>query len=77
VLGCWFRASREAPASLEEGLWVECQAKANYEAYRFRGQVKDGRRFGAPPKPYVPPATPAGKLNTPGPAPDVARPTDR
>jgi hypothetical protein len=26
--------------------------------------MKDGRRFGAPPKPYVPPATPAGKLNT-------------
>src|SRR3954447_27054243 len=25
--------------------------------------MKDGRRFGRPPDPYVPPATPAGKIN--------------
>ena len=25
--------------------------------------MKDGRRFGGPPKPYQPPATPAGKVN--------------
>jgi hypothetical protein len=25
--------------------------------------MKDGRRFGGPPKPYRPPATPAGKMN--------------
>ena len=25
--------------------------------------MKDGRRFGAPPKPYQPPATPPGKIN--------------
>jgi hypothetical protein len=25
--------------------------------------MKDGRRFGGPPKPYRPPATPAGKIN--------------
>ena len=49
---------------MEEELWAECQANANYEAYRSRGRMKDGRRFGAPPKPYVPPATPAGKVNT-------------
>ena len=26
--------------------------------------MKDGRRFGGPPKPYTPPATPTGKINT-------------
>jgi hypothetical protein len=26
--------------------------------------MKDGRRFGGPPKPYVPPEEPAGKVNT-------------
>ena len=25
--------------------------------------IKDGRRFGGPPKPYQPPAVPAGKIN--------------
>jgi hypothetical protein len=25
--------------------------------------MKDGRRFGGPPKPYQPPETPAGKIN--------------
>jgi hypothetical protein len=25
--------------------------------------MKDGRRFGGPPKPYQPPAIPAGKVN--------------
>lgn len=48
---------------LEEGLAVECVANAAYEAYRARGVMKDGRRFGAPPKPYQPPDTPAGKVN--------------
>jgi hypothetical protein len=28
-----------------------------------RGVMKDGRRFGRPPKPYQPPATPVGKVN--------------
>ena len=48
---------------LEEELAVECVANAAYEAYRARGVMKDGRRFGAPPKPYQPPDTPAGKVN--------------
>jgi hypothetical protein len=26
--------------------------------------MKDGRRFGGPPKPFTPPETPAGKINT-------------
>jgi hypothetical protein len=39
------------------------QANAAYEAYRARGVMKNGRRFGAPPKPYQPPAVPQGKIN--------------
>jgi hypothetical protein len=34
-----------------------------YEQYRALGRMKDGRRFGTPPKPYQPPALPAGKVN--------------
>jgi transposase len=53
----------ESKRRLEEEHRVECQANAAYEAYRARGVMKDGRRFGRPPKPYRPPATPAGKIN--------------
>jgi hypothetical protein len=42
---------------------VERRANADYEAYRARGVMKDGRRFGGPPKPYQPPETPTGKIN--------------
>ena len=31
--------------------------------YRAAGVMKDGRRFGGPPKPHVPPAEPVGKVN--------------
>ena len=31
--------------------------------YRARGRMKDGRRFGRPPDPYQPPATPEGRIN--------------
>ncbi|MCA1678726.1 MAG: hypothetical protein LC777_07145 [Actinobacteria bacterium] len=34
-----------------------------YEAYRARGVMKNGRRMGAPPKPYGPLATATGKVN--------------
>ena len=54
---------KEAKRRLEEELWTECQANAAYEAYRARGRMKDGRRFGRPPDPYQPPATPAGMIN--------------
>lgn len=54
---------KESKRRLEEELWTECQANAAYEAYRARGVMKDGRRFGGPPKPYQPPATPIGKIN--------------
>ncbi len=49
---------------LAEDLRVEREANEAYEAYRARGVMKDGRRFGGPPKPYVPPEEPAGKVNT-------------
>jgi transposase len=54
---------KESKRRLEEELWAECQANDAYEAWRARGVMRDGRRFGGPPKPYVPPATPAGKVN--------------
>jgi hypothetical protein len=59
------RAKRllEARRRLEEDLAVERRANAEYEAYRARGVMKDGRRFGGPPKPDQPPDTPAGKIN--------------
>jgi transposase len=54
---------REAKHRLEEELATERRANAAYEAYRERGVMRDGRRFGAPPKPYSPPEQPAGKIN--------------
>src|SRR5215204_5483989 len=54
---------KDAKRRLDEQLWTECEANAAYEAYRARGRMKDGRRFGGPPNPYQPPATPAGKVN--------------
>ena len=54
---------REAKRRLEEELWTEVRANRAYEAYRARGQMKDGRRFGRPPDPYQPPATPEGRIN--------------
>ena len=54
---------KEAKRRFDEELDVECRANAAYEAYRARGVMKDGRRFGRPPDPYRPPATPAGKIN--------------
>jgi transposase len=53
-----------AEQRLVEDLAVERDANQAYEAYRTRGVMKDGRRFGGPPKAYVPPAEPAGKVNT-------------
>jgi transposase len=53
----------EGKRRLEEEHEVHCQANEAYEAYRARGVMKDGRRFGGPPKPYRPPDMPAGKVN--------------
>src|SRR5256885_2305425 len=54
---------REAKRRLEEELWSEVRANQAYEAYRGRGRMKDGRRFGRPPDPYQPPGTPEGRVN--------------
>ncbi len=54
----------ESKRRLEEEHRVECDANAAYEAYRARGVMKDGGRFGGPPKPFEPPERPAGKVNT-------------
>ena len=53
----------EAGRRLEEDLAAEVRGNSAYEAYRAQGRMKDGRRFGAPPKPYQPPATPTGTVN--------------
>lgn len=49
---------------LVEDWQTERRANRDYEAYRARGVMKDGRPFGAPPKPYEPPTEPKGKVNT-------------
>src|SRR5919112_1431577 len=54
---------RESKRRLEEELAVERDANAQYEAYRARGRMKDGRRFVRPPNPRRPPTVPAGKVN--------------
>jgi transposase len=42
---------------------TERRANREYEAYRARGVMRDGRRFGRPPDPHTPPAQPEGKIN--------------
>jgi Transposase DDE domain len=42
---------------------AERRANLDYEAYRARGVMRDGRRFGRPPNPHTPPAQPEGKIN--------------
>jgi transposase len=52
-----------AAARLEADLDAERRGNEAYEAYRAHGRMKDGRRFGGPPKPYTPPEIPDGKVN--------------
>jgi transposase len=49
---------------LVEDWQAERRANRDYEAYRARGVMRDGRRFGRPPDPHTPPAQPEGKINT-------------
>jgi hypothetical protein len=49
---------------MAQDLEVERAANEAYEHYRVHGRDKQGRRLGGPPKPYEPPETPAGKINT-------------
>jgi transposase len=48
---------------LEDDLGAERAGNEAYERYRVHGRTKDGRRLPSPPKPYVPPEVPAGKVN--------------
>jgi Transposase DDE domain/Transposase domain (DUF772) len=54
----------EAGRRLADDLDAERRGNRAYEAYRAQGKMKDGRRFGSPPKPYVPPDGPLGEANT-------------
>jgi transposase len=60
------RAGRllEAERRLQQNLAVEREANEAYEYYRAHGRDTQGRRLSRPPKPYEPPETPTGKINT-------------
>jgi transposase len=60
------RAERllESERRLQQDLAVEREANEAYEHYRAHGRDTQGRRLSRPPKPYEPPETPAGKINT-------------
>ena len=48
---------------LVEDWQTERRANRDYEAYRARGVMTDGRRFGRPPNPHTPAVEPEGKIN--------------
>ena len=54
---------RDAGQRLEDELAAERRGNEAYELYRATGRMKNGRRFGTPPKPYQPPASPQGEVN--------------
>jgi transposase len=54
---------REAGRRLEDDLAAQRRGNEAYQAYRAQGRMKDGRRFGGPPKPYQPPSSPQGEVN--------------
>jgi transposase len=54
----------EVKRRFDEQLAFEHAANRCYETYRATGRMRNGRRFGAPPKPYEPPLVPEGKINT-------------
>ena len=54
---------RQAGLRLEDELEAERRGNLAYEEYRAHGRMKNGRRLGHPPKPYVPPDSPLGEVN--------------
>jgi hypothetical protein len=52
-----------AAERLEDDFEAERRGNEAYERYQAHGRTKDGRRLPSPPKPYVPPAVPDGKVN--------------
>jgi transposase len=54
---------RESKRRLEEDHATECAANTAYETWRAGGYMRDGRRFGAPIRPYEAPLVPSGKIN--------------
>jgi transposase len=57
---------KEAKRRMDEQLFTEMRANEAYLRYRARGRDRRGGRFGpnTVPKPYTPPATPEGQINT-------------
>jgi hypothetical protein len=57
---------KEAKRRLDEELWTEIRANEAYQRYRAKGVDRRGGRLGpnTVPKPYTPPATPQGQINT-------------
>jgi hypothetical protein len=53
----------ECERRMQENLRVEREANEAYEHHRATGVIRDGRRFGARPNPYVAPEVPPGKIN--------------
>jgi transposase len=54
----------ECERRLQENLRLEREANEAYEHHRATAVMKDGRRFGARPNPYVAPEVPPGKINS-------------
>jgi hypothetical protein len=54
----------ECERRMQENLRVEREANEAYEHHRATGVIRDGRRFGGRPNPYVAPEVPPGKINT-------------
>ena len=54
---------RDAARRLEGDLAAERRGNEAYEDYRAQGRMRNGRRFGTPPKPYQPPASPQAEAN--------------
>jgi hypothetical protein len=54
----------EAKRRLDEELAIDHAANRCYETYRATGRMRNGRRFGAPPKPFELALVPEGTMNT-------------